>query len=163
VVHSKLISGSDSKDEFSMVIVNKSVIAKTALDADYQTTYTRVDEHRWYSITDALRIQEIADYDTSSQRMLPQNHGMGLLWQLHSISRFEERDGGVYIEVEVVALSRDIPGGLRWMIDPIVRRVSRSSLMTSLRQTESAVRLHSKTAMTSTREPNAARAVGIFR
>jgi hypothetical protein len=46
----------------------------------------------------------------------------------------------VYIELEAIALSRDIPAALRWAVEPIVRRVSRSSLDTSLQQTKDAVR-----------------------
>jgi hypothetical protein len=34
---------------------------------------------------------------------------MGLIWRLYSVVRLEERDGGGYMDVEVVALSRDIP------------------------------------------------------
>ena len=143
VVCAKRIATSESKDQFSMVLMNKSAIARTALDADYQTVYTQIDDHRWFSVTDATRIQEIAEYDTPSQHVLPENHGTGLIWRLHSITRFEERDGGVYIEVEAIALSRDIPAALRWVVEPIVRRVSRSSLATSLQQTEAAVRSHS--------------------
>ena len=163
VVQSKLIASSDSKDEFSVVMMNKSVVAKTAIDSDYQTTYTQVDEHSWYSITDTIRIQEIADYDTPLEHMLPENHGTGLIWRLHSVTRLEERDGGVYIQLEAVALSRDIPAGLRWIIDPIVRRVSRSSMATSLRQTESAVRLYSASAMTSFNKSSAAGIARSFR
>ena len=143
VVYAKRIATSPSKDQFSMVLMNKSAIAKTALVADYQTVHTQIDGHRWYSVTDATRIQEIAEYDTPSQHILPENHGMGLIWRVHSITHFEERDGGVYIEVEAIALSRDIPTVLRWVVDPIVRRVSRASLATSLQQTEAAVRSHS--------------------
>lgn len=141
VVDSKTISTAEAKDQFSMIIRNKSIVAKTALDADYQTTYTRLDDHRWYSISDSTRIQEIADYDRPTQHVLPENHGTGLIWRIHSITRFEERDGGVYVELEAIVLSRDIPAALHLMIDPIVRRVSRSSLATSLRQTEEAVAL----------------------
>ena len=143
VVYAKRIATSESKDQFSMVLMNKSAIARTALDTDYQTVYTQIDDHRWLSVTDATRIQEIAEYDTPSQHLLPENHGTGLIWRLHSITRFEERDGGVYIEVEVIALSRDIPTALRWVVEPIVRRVSRNSLATSLQQTEAAVRSRS--------------------
>ena len=143
VVYAKRIATSESKDQFSMVLMNKSAIAKTALDADYQTVYTEIDDHRLLSVTDATRIQEIAEYDTPSQHILPENHGTGLIWRVHSITHFEERDGGVYIEVEAIALSRDIPTVLRWVVDPIVRRVSRASLATSLQQTEAAVRSHS--------------------
>src|ERR1700733_12163345 len=35
------------KDLFSLRLVNKSVVAKTALDADSESSYIRVDEHRW--------------------------------------------------------------------------------------------------------------------
>ena len=69
----------------------------------------------------------------------PTNTGRGLIWRLYSISRFEQRDGGVYVELEAVALSRDVPGALRWLVDPIVRRTSRSSILVSLEKTEGAV------------------------
>ena len=39
-----------------------------------------------------------------------------------------------------MALSRDIPAAIRIFAEPIVRRVSRDSLLTALRQTEKAVR-----------------------
>jgi len=50
-----------------------------------------------------------------------------------STARFEERDGGVYVELEAIALSRDVP--VRWIVNPIVRRVSRNSMLLSLQQT----------------------------
>lgn len=53
-----------------------------------------------------------------------------------------EGEGGVYFEVEAIALSRDIPAMLRLMVEPVVRRVSRNSLATALRQTQEAVLGH---------------------
>jgi hypothetical protein len=85
-------------------------------------------------------MQEVADYGTSSQHMLPENEGTGYMWREFSITRFEERDGGVYVELEAVVLSRDVPLLLRWLVDPIVRRVSRNTLLISLQQMEQAVR-----------------------
>ena len=38
-------------------------------------------------------------------------------------SRATSRYGGVYLELEVIGSSRDIPDSLRWLVDPIVRRV----------------------------------------
>jgi hypothetical protein len=46
---------------------------------------------------------------------------------------------GVYVELEAIALSRDIPAAFRVFVTPIVRRVSRDSLATSLHQTKAAV------------------------
>ena len=139
VVESTPLAASDREDRFSLLLMNRSVVGKTALDSDYQCSYTRVDDRHLYSITEAKRVRQIEDYGTAAQHILPEDEGTGLIWRLYSIARYEERDGGVYVEVEAIALSRDIPFSLRWLVDPIVRRISRSSLATSLKQTEDAV------------------------
>jgi hypothetical protein len=140
VIDSKLISQAKLMDRFSILLMNQSVVGKTALDTSYESAHTRLDDRRWHMITETTHVQEIANYGTPSQHVLPKDKGTGLIWRLYSISRLEERDGGVYIEVEAIALSRDIPLSLRWVVSPIVRRISRSSLATSLQQTEEAVR-----------------------
>ncbi len=91
-------------------------------------------------------MQEIQHYGRPDEQDLPPNQGNGYVWSLYTVTRCEERDGGVYVELEAIALSRDIPVALRWMVDPIVRRVSRNTLLTSLQQTEEAVRSTAETA-----------------
>ena len=140
IIESKMLGADEACDRFSMVLMNKAFFKKTALDSDYQASYTRVDDHRWYSISKSTRIQEISEYGMPAQHTLPENEGTGLIWRLYSVVRFEERDGGLYVEVEAIALSRDIPAALRMVAEPIVRRVSRDSLITALKQTETAVR-----------------------
>ena len=139
VAESKPIGTTELQDRFSMQLMNKSVVAKTAFDGEFQSFYTRLDERRWYSFSESTHVQEIADYGTPNHRSLPEGTGSGIIWRLQSFTRFEERDGGVYVELEALALSRDVPGPLRWFIDPLVRRTSRSSLVTSLEQTQQAV------------------------
>jgi hypothetical protein len=141
VADSKTLSTDGLKDRFSMVLVDNSLLVQSALAGDYKCFYVRVNDRQWYSITESTRIREIEDYGIPTQHLLAEGEGRGLVWRLFSIIRFEERDGGVYIELEAIALSRDIPVALRWMVEPIVRRVSKSSLTMSLRQTEDAVRL----------------------
>jgi hypothetical protein len=121
-------------------MLNKSLFAKTALASEWNDRYICVDDRRWYSTAYSTRVEEIEDYGSPGERKLPLNEGSGYIWRLYSFSRFEQRDDGVYVELEVIALSRDIPRGLRWLIDPIVRRVSRGSLFTSLTETRAAVR-----------------------
>ena len=140
VVESKSLAAPGEDDKFSMVLVNKEVVAKFALDSEYRACYQKVDATRWYGIAYATRIQEIHDYGHPGEKKLPTGEGKGYIWRLYSIGRFEERDGGVYVELEAMALSRDIPAAVRWMADPIVRRVSKNSLLTSLRQMQEAVR-----------------------
>jgi hypothetical protein len=136
----RVISTSENVDLFSAILMNRSVLSKTALDCDYETTFVRVGDRRMYSITQSKRIQEIADYGTAKQHMLPEGEGTGLIWRLYSVSRFEEREDGLYIETEAMALTRDIPSALRLVVEPIVRRVSREALETALRQTANAAR-----------------------
>jgi len=144
VTHSKAISTSDEEDRFSLVLTNTSSFLKTALDADYESHYVRVDDRRGYTVSRTTRIQEIDRVGTPGERLLQEGEGHGLVWRLFGITRYVERDGGVYVELEAIGLSRDIPGSLRWLVEPIVRRVSQASLSTSLRQTEKAVLLRTQ-------------------
>jgi hypothetical protein len=128
-----------TKDLFSMRLANKSVVAKTALDADCEASYIRVDDTHWYGVSNTTHIQEVEKFGTSEQRTLPEDQGTGLIWRLSSITRLEERDGGVYAELEAIALSRDIPAALRLFVTPLVRRVAKDSLATSLHQTKVAI------------------------
>lgn len=139
VVASKALPALGEDDRFLMLLVNKEVVAKSALDSEYQACYQQVDAKRWYAIAYSTRIQEIRDFGQRGEEKLPPDGGSGYIWRLYSIVRFGERDGGVYVELEAMALSRDIPVEVRWAIDPIVRRVSRNSLSTSLRQMREAV------------------------
>jgi hypothetical protein len=144
VIDSEAIDVGESEDQFSLVLMNRSLIAKTALDGQFHSDFFSVNEQRWYSISETTSIQEISGYGTDNQHRLPQDEGMGLIWRTYSITRLEERDGGVYIEMEAIVLSRDIPMSLRWIVNPIVRRISRSSLTTSLGQTRGAVQSATK-------------------
>lgn len=75
--------------------------------------YIQVDEHRWYGYSTTTHIQEVAKFGTPEQHTLPEDAGLGLIWRLASITRLEERDGGVYAELEAIALSCDIPAAFR--------------------------------------------------
>ena len=140
VVDSRLLSTSGLCEKYSMRVVNKEVVAQTALEMEYETCYFKVDEHRWYSTTQTTRVQELRHYGQPNEEELPPDHGSGFIWRLYSVAKFEQRDGGTYVEVEAIVLSRDIPIALRWMANPIVRRVSRNSMVVSLQQMKEAVR-----------------------
>jgi len=126
-------------DRFVLRLRNQSLVSKAALDATYTATYVRLDPKRTYAVAHTTRVQEIDHFGEASQRTLPPGEGNGYIWQLYTTTRFVEQDGGVYIEAEAIALSRDIPVAARWFVDPIVRRVSRDALHTSLTQTVQAV------------------------
>jgi hypothetical protein len=145
VIDSRALARRGREDSFSMVVMNKLLFLKSALDSSYKCSSIRVSDRRWFTVCETTRVQEIENYGAADEHTLPEGEGDGFIWRLFSITRFEERDGGVYIELEAIALSRDIPISLRWIVEPIVRRISRNSLETSLRQTERAV--HSSAAL----------------
>ena len=140
VIESKAIAKNGTDDQFSMMLMNKVLFSKTALDADYHATNVRLDDRRWYRVSTTTRVQEIEEFGQPGEHKLPEGEGGGLIWKLYSVARFEQRDGGVYVEIEAIALSRDIPAALRLVAAPIVRRISRNSLLMSLQQTGEFVR-----------------------
>jgi len=148
VVDSRLLGSHGPCEKYSMRVVNKEVVAETALDMEYETCYFKIDDRRWYSTTHTTRVQEVRHYGRPDEEDLPPDHGSGYVWRLYSVARFEQRDGGTYVEVEAIALSRDIPTALRWVVNPIVRRVSRNSMLVSLQQMKQAVPLTEDAART---------------
>ena len=138
-LESSTTESSDSVFHFSLLMVNNSLFARRALESHWEESYVQIDADRIVSTAHSISIREIEGYGSAEQRMLPENEGSGYLWRMYAISRLEQCDDGVYSELEVLALSRDIPAGLRWVVDPIIRRVSRGSLVTSLHETRAAV------------------------
>ncbi len=139
VVESRFLGRDGSIDRFSTVETHQALVSRIALDADCSTTYTQAGEKRGYSISYTTRLQQIQNYGGPGQRELGNAAPKAYLWGLSTISRYEERDGGVYVEMEAMALSRDIPGWLRWLVDPFVRKAAAEALTTWLVQTRHAV------------------------
>ena len=142
VASAEVIARSESKDDFTIRMVNNSLLSSTSFLGTYTTTFVPQSDRRWYSISATSQMQEIKSYGLPDEEQLDPGHGNGYIWRLHTVARMEERDGGVVLELEAIALSRDIPAALRCFVDPIVRRISRDSLEKSLNETAEAVRGH---------------------
>jgi hypothetical protein len=110
-----------------------------AMRGRYRAHDVSVDSHRGYSLVEATNLQQIDDYGRACEHLLPPDTGSGFIWRVYSIVRYEQRDGGVYLEIEGIALSRDIPASMRWLVNPVVNHLSVNSLTTTLRQTRDAV------------------------
>ncbi len=128
------------KDRFSMVLLNNSYLLNTAFETAYEVSFVGVTNLIGYSVSQSTRVQQIDGYGGANQHLLSEGEGSGVIWRLFSVTRYVERDGGVYLELEAIGLSRNIPGSVKWIIQPAVKRALRASLSTSLRQTKAAVR-----------------------
>lgn len=140
IIDSKLLSRAGGEITFSMRWLKKVLWVTTVSDAEYKACYFRRDEKSRYGFVESTRIQDVVNYGRPSERNLPVGTGSGFIWRLFSISRFEELDGGLYVELEAMALSRRVPAYLAWLVNPLVSQLSQSSLVTSLSQTRDAVR-----------------------
>ena len=53
--------------------------------------------------------------------------------------RLEQGDGGVYVELETISLSRGIPVEVRWLIKPLTDDLPRKMMIDILDETRAAV------------------------
>jgi hypothetical protein len=140
VADAKLLVHSGQTDEFSLRIVNKVLFVTTGINIRCLGRMVRVDERRAYSNLHTIRVEEIKNVGRPDERDLAPDTGDGFIWRLSSMARFEERDGGVYLEMETIALTRDIPRSLNFLVAPMVKKLSRNSLSLTLEKTREAVK-----------------------
>jgi len=112
------------------------------LDTTYNVTFGQLDPLHRYSISRSTQISEIDDPGTSSEHALGPSQGHGFLWRQNTYWTCEQRDGGLYIQVESISLTRAIPYGLVWAVGPFVESVPRDSLEFTLRAVSGALRQH---------------------
>ena len=91
----------------------------------YWTTSVRPGRMSVRSIS--TRIAEVRQADGPEPREAPVGDDEGFLWRLNSYWTLEERNGGAYVQCESVSLSRGIPVGLGWLIDPFDTTVPKDS------------------------------------
>lgn len=134
VLQAKILSQQD--DHFQVVMrVRQRYILTVVMDTTYDVTFGRLDARHGYSISRSTQISEIDSSGTRHERALRPDEENGFLWRLFTYWTYEERDGGLYMQIESVSLSRSIPTGLGWAIGPFVESVPRESLEFTLRST----------------------------
>lgn len=139
VTSSSTVARTEENEEFLMTWHHRTLWLNAAIEPRYTAHDVMIDSRRRYNVADAIQVREIEGYGHAGQHLLPPDTGNGLIWPLHSIVRYEERDGGVYVELEAIALTRDIPPSIRWIVVPMVIHLSIDSLTATLEQTRAAV------------------------
>jgi hypothetical protein len=116
--------------------VRQRHVITVVMDTTYDITFGQLDAQQRYSISRSIRISEM----DSSGRALNPSEEHGFLWRLNTYWSYEERDGGLYIQIESVSLTRSIPVGLGWAVGPFVKSIPRESLEFTLRSACNALR-----------------------
>jgi hypothetical protein len=120
--------------------VRQKYVLTVVMDTAYDVTFGRLDEGHGYSISRSTKIAEIDSPGTDHERALGANEEHGFLWRMNTYWSYEERDGGLYIQIESITLSRSVPAGLGWVVDPFIENIPRDSLEFTLRATCNALR-----------------------
>jgi hypothetical protein len=139
VLRASVLSRQGDRLQATMRVRQRHVIT-VVMDTTYDISYGRLDAQHGFSISRSTQINEIDSLGTASERVLNANEEHGFLWRLNTYWSYEERDGGLYMQIESVSLTRSIPTGLGWAIRPFVESVPRESLEFTLRSTCNALR-----------------------
>jgi hypothetical protein len=138
VIDSKLLSRQGNDFRIYLRLLKKKVIT-VVLNTEHEVRYAPVDARKWRSVSRSTRIAEVENPGKKNEREKPPGTGEGFLWRLNSYWSFEQRDGGVWLECEAISLTRDVPTGLGWLIEPIIRNLPQESLANTLRSTRAAL------------------------
>ena len=138
VMESHIISHHGNDFLVSMRLIKKKVIT-VVLDSEHEIQYFPIDATHCRSQSRTVKIAEVDNPGKRDEHEMPPGTGHGFLWRLDTFWRFQQRDGGTWIECEAISLTRDIPTGLGWLIEPIIRSLPRESLENTLRETASAL------------------------
>ena len=114
-------------------------VITVVLDTEHDVRYFHDADDRAHSRSSAIRIAQVENAGKPDEHQKTPGDDDGFLWRMETWWRMILRDGGVYVQSEVVSLTRDIPTGLGWLIGPFVNSIPRESLTFTLEATKRAV------------------------
>lgn len=135
---SKLLEQNETGSKVYLQFYNKSIVT-VVMNVNFDVEYTEFGSSRSQSASRSTRIAEVENVGKPNERERPVGKDHGYLWRLNSYWRVEEKDGGVYVQNESVALTRTVPVLLAWLINPLVKSIPRGVISNLLLRTREAV------------------------
>lgn len=103
-------------------------VITVVLDTTCDVTFASLDSTHGYSISRSTRVDQITPAGDN-----------GFLYSLNTYWAYEQRDGGLYLQIESLSLTRSIPHGLAWAIQPYLESIPRESLVFTLTSARNAL------------------------
>ena len=138
VTESKQIAHAGYEDDVFLRLYEK-LLRAVVLNTNYHVRYAVLDPQHAYVMSHSTRIAELKDPKNPGSDEEPIGNDSGIIWRFNWYWRFEQADGGVYAEWEMISLSRELPFGLRWIFKGFAEKLPRESVMNTLRGTKAAV------------------------
>ena len=139
VVDARAVPASGDSLQAVLRVRQKHAIT-VVLETSYDVRFGRLDAQDGFSASRSTRIYELDAPGTDHERALTPAEEHGFLWRLNTYWTYQQREGGLYLQIESVSLSRSIPAGLGWALRPYVTAVPRQSLEFTLRSAVNALR-----------------------
>jgi hypothetical protein len=131
VEDSRLVSRDDEVFEIFLRLRRKKVIT-VHYNTEHEVSYRSFGKERVASRSVSTRIAELDNPGTTREKEKPVGDDHGYLWRLNSYWRFAQEEDGVAIECESISLSRDVPLGFKFIVQPFINDVPRESLEAAL-------------------------------
>jgi hypothetical protein len=125
IIDSRLISRDGGHFRAFLQLENTQFL-KLIYDSDYDIQYSAPAADRMEIVSRSTRIQQSGS-------------DQGFLWRLNSYWRFEQVEGGVYVQCRAISLSRDLPLGFGWLRG-FLERFSRESMVNTMDATRRAAK-----------------------
>lgn len=131
---------SRDRDHFRVFLrFRRHKVVTVVLNTEHDVHYFRDSPTRAHSRSSAVRIAQVENAGKSDEREKAPGDDDGFLWRMETWWRTVESDGGVYVQSEVVSLTRNIPAGLGWLIGPFVTSIPKETLAFTMEATRRAV------------------------
>jgi len=138
VIESKQIAHAGDEDDVFLRLYEK-LLRVVVLNTNYHVRYSVLDPQRAHVTSHSTRIAELKDSKNPGSDEEPIGNDSGIIWRFNWYWRFEQADGGVYAEWEMISLSRELPFALRWIFKGFAEELPKESVMNTLRGTKAAV------------------------
>jgi hypothetical protein len=138
VMDSRLLSHHGNDFTIFLRLLKKKIIT-VVMDTEHDVHYQRVSEGSWFCRSYTTRTCEVDDPGTPKEKVYPPDTGYGFLWRLYSYWKFMAEGNGVIVECRAMSLTRDVPLGLGFIVEPIIKNLPRESLINTLKATKQAL------------------------
>jgi hypothetical protein len=136
VRQSKLLSQSGNTREIFLQFYNKTLVT-AVFNVNMSSEITDYSATRTAIRSCSTRVADVDDFGKPEEHELADSRGY--LWELCTWWHIEEKNGGTYIQVEAIELSRTVPLAFAWLVNPLIRNLPRTFLSHLLNATKKAV------------------------
>lgn len=140
VRQARLIEQSGETSRIFEQFYSKSIVT-VVLNVYFEVGEKTLGNTRAESVSRSTRIAEVADFGTPAEHERTDGKDHGYMWRLNSYWRLEEKDGGIYVQIESISLSRTVPVLFAWIVNPLTKSIPRDVLSRTLTNTRKAVQI----------------------